>query len=81
MSLSIAELNKMAKDTGCKLHDDCLTCPFPYCIYDIKRGAIRKATMQRSAIIKQMAKSCSIEDIAKQFGVSVRTVQRALKEK
>ena len=26
------------KDTGCHIHDDCLTCPLDECIYDGKPG-------------------------------------------
>jgi len=81
MSLSIAELNRLAEDTGCELHDNCLTCPFPECLYDEKRGLARAKTAQRHATIRRMSKYHSDMEIAEQLGISIRTVQRALKEK
>jgi len=79
MSLSVAELNRMAEDTGCELHDDCLTCPFSECVYDTKHGAQHFRTLQKQATIEQMAKYHSTKEIAEQLGVSRRTVERALK--
>ena len=79
MSLSSATLNRLAKDTGCSEHDDCLTCPFPNCIYDTRR--VNEAAKQRHSLIRSMSKYLSNDRIAEQLGIHVRTVQRALKEK
>ena len=81
MPLSIAELNRLAADTGCKLHDDCLTCPFPECIYNMPLGdRMSIASKIRHDRIRYLAKSMNVKDIAEQLGISTRTVQRALKE-
>ncbi len=34
MTLNIKQLDRLAEHTGCKEHDDCLTCPLTECIYD-----------------------------------------------
>ena len=31
----------LIKENGCKLHDNCLTCPYPKCIYDTQGEGIR----------------------------------------
>ncbi len=80
MSLSVAELNRMAADTGCSEHDDCLTCPLLNCIYDTNAGATHLKTANKQSAIKHLAKSMSVKGIADWFGISMRTVQRALKE-
>ena len=78
--MTTAELNKLAKNTGCDIHNDCLTCPLPLCRYDSSPVVGRH--MRRSIQIKQMLKQryWSVEDLAEQLGVSTRTIQRALKE-
>lgn len=37
-----AELDRLASQTGCSEHDDCLTCPLPNCIYDSKHNIAAK---------------------------------------
>jgi len=78
--LTIAELDRMAKDTGCSFHDDCLTCPFTGCIYESRYEAKRMKRELRYAEIRKMARTLSISGISGRLGISKRTVQRALEE-
>ncbi len=69
------------RDEGCELADSCLHCPLPQCIYDQPRGRQRWLKKLRA---KEMArlfttKDKGIKELAEMFGVSQRTVQRALK--
>ena len=75
--LTITEIDKLAKDTGCSEHDDCLTCPLPECIYITGKP---KASSRRYEDIRHMFLTKSIQDIANELGISVRTVWRALRE-
>lgn len=65
------------KNTGCAEHDDCLTCPLPECIYVVRPNR----TYGKGRLIRGMSKHMSNSDIAQQLNISLRTVQRALKEK
>ena len=78
--LSTAELDRLAKSTGCEMHDDCLTCPLPECIYDRKRGLVDARTRQRHDRIRQMSECMSKRDVAEQLGITVRTVYRVLED-
>lgn len=69
--LTVAELDRLAKDTGCRMHDDCLTCPLPECIY----------VTGRVGVIRDMARSMSKNEIAERLSISRKTVERALKER
>ena len=69
------------RDEGCEFADSCLNCPFPKCIYDEPRGKQRWLKRLRA---KEMArlfttKGKGIKELAVMFGVSQRTVQRALR--
>jgi len=69
------------RDEGCELAASCLNCPFPRCVYEVPRGKQRWLKEMRG---RKMARLFAMEgkgvkDLAKQFGVSRRTVQRALK--
>ena len=69
------------RDDGCDLADSCLNCPFPKCIYEELGGRQRWLKGLRD---KEMARLFSteekgIKELALIFGVSQRTVQRALK--
>jgi len=70
----------IANSTGCSLHDDCLTCPFPKCIYDDNYGVVRARKAMRQVEIRQMLKCKSVKEVARKLGISERTVQRAAKE-
>lgn len=70
------------QDEGCEFAESCLNCPLPVCIYDEPGGRQRFLKKQRD---REMARLYTIEgkgtgELAQIFGVSQRTVQRALKE-
>ena len=68
------------RDGGCDLADSCLNCPFPNCIYDETGGRRRWLKGLRD---REMARLFTggkgVKELALIFGVSRRTVQRALK--
>ncbi len=69
------------RDNGCDLADSCLNCPFSKCIYEEPGGRRRWLKGLRD---KEMARLFSaggkgIKELALVFGVSQRTVQRAIK--
>ena len=66
-------------DTGCEVHHSCLTCPLVRCRYDEPGGARRLLSEGRDRQIVALRRSGdSINQIARRFGVSRRTVFRAL---
>jgi len=71
------------KDEGCDLAASCLGCPFPQCVYEQPGGKQRwLKTMRNREIIRLFTKEGKeIKDLALLFGVSTRTVQRALGSK
>ena len=68
------------RDEGCEFTDSCLDCPFPKCIYDEPRG--RQGWLKRLRDKKMTNLFCrggkGVKELASMFGVSQRTVQRAL---
>jgi hypothetical protein len=69
------------RDEGCDLAESCLDCPFPNCVYEEPGGKQRWLKRIRD---KDMARLYTTEgkkvrELAQMFGVSQRTVQRALK--
>ena len=62
------------QDTGCELAPRCLACPFPSCRYD-DYGAVRRAKYEA---IRAAAAGTPRAALATRFGVSKRTIQRAL---
>ena len=67
-------------DQGCELFPSCLDCPFPYCIREEPWGRARFLKRMRAGRMAHLRnEGKSVEEIAGMFGVSVRTVQRALK--
>ncbi|MDD4859835.1 MAG: helix-turn-helix domain containing protein [Dehalococcoidales bacterium] len=68
------------RDEGCALASSCLDCPFPNCIHDVPGGPQHWVKGKRDAeITRQFNKGKTAKELAQLFGVSVRTVQRALK--
>lgn len=69
------------KDEGCDLADSCLNCPFPQCVYEQPRGRQRWLKQLRDAEIARLftGDRKEVKELALMFGVSPRTVQRALK--
>jgi hypothetical protein len=70
------------RDEGCELADSCLNCPFPQCIYEQPRGKQRWLKRARDCEIVRLfnSKGRSVRELAQVFGVSQRTIQRALKK-
>lgn len=67
------------RDEGCEFYTSCLNCPLPRCVEDEPRGQqrLRMAARKRRMVeLRQRGKS--VKEIAELFGVSRRTVQRAL---
>jgi len=67
------------RDEGCELFASCLSCPRPRCIEEEPRGKQRlrmRARAGRMAELQRQGKSA--EEIASFYGVSKRTVQRAI---
>ncbi|MFC1967188.1 hypothetical protein ACFLV2_00875 [Chloroflexota bacterium] len=70
------------KDEGCELSDSCLECPFPHCIYEEHGGRRRWLKQGRDKEIHRLFTSEGkvAGELAALFGVSRRTIQRALKK-
>jgi hypothetical protein len=68
------------EDGGCELFPDCLNCPFPDCLKGEPWGKerfLKLSRAERMAELKREGKS--IQEIARIFEVSTRTVRRWLK--
>ncbi|MFA5309669.1 MAG: hypothetical protein WC370_09335 [Dehalococcoidales bacterium] len=69
------------QDEGCEYSKSCLECPYPQCLYDEPRGRQRWLKELRNKEIGRLfAAGWKARDLALLFGVSPRTIQRALKE-
>jgi len=69
------------RDKGCEFADACLNCPFPQCLYDEPRGKQRWLKRLRNREISKLFSggSWGVKELASLFGLSQRTIQRALK--
>jgi len=68
------------KDEGCEYAVSCLGCPFPQCLYDEPRGRQRWMKGLRNKEINRLFRDGRrVKELALMFGVSLRTIQRALK--
>ena len=67
-------------DDGCDLADFCLNCPFPKCVYEEHGGRQHwlKRLRDREIVRLFNTEGKGIKELALIFGVSQRTVQRAL---
>ncbi|MBU2535468.1 MAG: hypothetical protein KKD83_04805 [Chloroflexi bacterium] len=68
------------RDEGCDLAASCLSCPYPQCVYEQPGGRQRWLKMMRNReIVRQFTREGkAIRELALMFGISTRTVQRAL---
>ena len=68
-------------DEGCEFAQSCLNCHLPVCVYDEPGGKQRLLKRRRAAEMARLytREGKSIGELAQIFGVSSRTVQRALK--
>jgi len=69
------------RDEGCELAKSCLECPFDYCVYDEPGGKQRWMKKERNGEILRLftEEGKGVKELAGIYGVSPRTVQRALK--
>ena len=76
------------QDDGCELasthlgyKSNCLDCPFSQCVYDEPRGRQRYTKRLRDQEIARLfhTEEKGIKELALMFGLSQRTIQRALK--
>jgi AraC-like DNA-binding protein len=69
------------RDEGCEFADSCLNCPFPQCLYDQPRGRQRWRKESRNKEIARLFNGggWGVKELALLFGLSQRTIQRALK--
>lgn len=67
-------------DTGCAVAPACLECPLPTCKFDDPAATVaRRVTAQHEAIVRlYKSTDWSKIELAKFFGVSKRTIYRAL---
>ena len=70
------------RDDGCEFADSCLNCPFTKCIYDEPGGRQHYTKRLRDREILRLftTEGKGIRELALMFGLSQRTVQRALKK-
>jgi AraC-like DNA-binding protein len=68
------------RDEGCEFADSCLNCPFSQCLYDEPRGRQRWLKQLRNKEIARLfSGGWGMKELALLFGLSQRTIQRALK--
>ena len=68
------------RDEGCEFADSCLNCPFSQCIYDEPRGRQRWLKELRNKEISRLfTAGWGTKELGLMFGLSQRTIQRALK--
>ena len=68
------------RDSGCDLFPSCLSCPLPRCRYDEPGGVRAMLNRTRDREIRRMRRDdrVPVNEIARRFHVSRRTVFRAL---
>jgi hypothetical protein len=69
------------RDEGCEFAQSCLNCHLPVCVYDEPGGKQRLLKRRRAAEMARLFTigGKNIGELSQIFGVSSRTVQRALK--
>ena len=69
------------RDEGCEFADSCLSCPFSQCVYEQPGGRQRwlKKLRNREIVRLFSNEGKGVKELALEFGVSERTIQRALK--
>ncbi len=69
------------RDEGCEFSSTCLNCMMPRCIHDQPGGRQQWMKRKRDEEMAMLftADGTGIKELARAFGISQRTVQRALK--
>lgn len=71
--------NRRWVDDGCEVSPSCLSCPLERCRYDVPGGLAAVAREARAGTIRELyAAGEPVGAIAARFGISKRTVFRAL---
>lgn len=70
--------NTPYRDEGCELFPRCLRCPFPVCRHDDPEWHLKRKADRNAQIRRRRRQGLSIAELAEHFGVSKRTVHRAL---
>jgi len=66
-------------DTGCEFSPRCSDCPLEECLESIPRGKQQMRLQLRAEAMQKMRHSgIGVQDVARAFGVSTRTVQREM---
>ena len=67
-------------DTGCEAAASCLACPLPQCKFDDPTWyqAYKRADRDRELISVYEQEGLHVIEIARRFGLSTRTVHRAI---
>ena len=69
------------QDEGCEVGRSCLQCSLPECVLDEPGGQRRWMKKQRDGeIVCLEQQGQSVKELARRFGLSTRTIQRALKK-
>lgn len=80
MGLLYGDLDPVEADAGCDLATSCLDCPFERCLQEEPGGEEQYLLAQRdNRIAAHFREGKGTYQIARDLGVSQRTVQRALK--
>jgi DNA-binding CsgD family transcriptional regulator len=68
-------------DSGCDIWERCLTCPLPRCRYDEPGGARQLFLRERDREIARLYRGdgVRIDELARRFGISRRSVFRSLR--
>jgi hypothetical protein len=79
--LDLLPENTNYRDEGCELSPSCLDCPLPDCIYDSPHGKRLLLKRRRDEELVSMYRRGGVtrKELARIYGLSVRSVQRILK--
>ena len=69
------------RDEGCEFAVSCLNCPLPKCVYEEPGGRQHwlKGQRDREIVRRFYIEGRGVKELSSMFGISQRTVQRALK--
>ncbi len=65
------------RDTGCSLHSSCLACPLPVCREDEDAPHLPRLAIRNERMLARLTDGLSKGEVAVEFDVSLRTVDRA----
>jgi hypothetical protein len=69
-------------DEGCDLSPSCLDCPFPRCVEELPLSRQKLGIEYRNREIVRLyqREKKNVRDLARQFHIHVRTIERILKD-